>query len=901
MKAKPVELSSSDIQFGNDFCGETRLDSSKHSNVNSGLLDSESKPNEEAVMGLKNVTNGGKEIAQNSYLGSEVDSTVTNQMVECLHFSERSSSLTENVDCEGDAEVHKIKDTAPMEEDKLIANGRLGVDGEDGSCHNTDKRTMQRREECNSSNTRPPALVIPHSADETVSNNGVYLPASLVSSPSPNGTKALDPNAPEFTPTSPSLCTAFSPRPVFPVGIPPPYMVDTHYPYGTGFEMLIGTSIPDLNGGSGIQSHAGLAPRACYGTPPAPPAFWEGGHGQLPSPRMMGCAPSPLLGPQSHGYPIPRPGTGFQVTDGREPASRSLLLTEVPIEIDNETLHKDLLSWGPIRSLDLQWRSEGIAVVHYYDIRHSQEAFKDIMYQRNRLPPRQKEGQDDGREEERFCKQDVCLKGLIGGKVISAQYSVPTYDGHNHGTLIIFNLDADASFADLRATFENFGPVKELRGVPPKLHKFVEFYDMRDAARALEALDGQEICGKRVKVEFSRSIGQARRGRANGQNANVPSGIRSNTGPYAVPGRPLHWNSEHQGPPSPLGVGAGVGVGVGGHLWGSYGQMAALPLNPEIQQALWYGGSNGQIQSLPYPQPYIPRNPSDHGCITNGKGFSGINGSPCTRADPSVRRRRGIINGNGTGLSVDVPNLLTLGENGALQLNGRTGLTPKSSPRDSCDQYVFDIKEAELKKGSPRTTLMIKNIPNKYSQPMLFALLDHHCIEHNKQIGDSNGVQSAYDFVYLPIDFKNRCNLGYAFVNFTSVEATVRFYKSFHRQLWEAFNSRKICEITYARVQGREAFEEHFHNSRFACDTQKYLPVTFSPPRDGIQCTPPTVIAGLLAGGRNNNNNNINANNSTCCDGNDVVDENSGGDDVNDNDIVINIVSSKQSLEPSER
>ncbi len=48
---------------------------------------------------------------------------------------------------------------------------------------------------------------------------------------------------------------------------------------------------------------------------------------------------------------------------------------------------------------------------------------------------------------------------------------------------------------------------------------------------------------------------------------------------------------------------------------------------------------------------------------------------------------------------------------------------------------------------------------------------------------------------------RNRCNLGYAFVNFTTVEATKRLYKAFHAQQWEAFNSRKICQVTYARVQ----------------------------------------------------------------------------------------------------
>lgn len=90
-----------------------------------------------------------------------------------------------------------------------------------------------------------------------------------------------------------------------------------------------------------------------------------------------------------------------------------------------------------------------------------------------------------------------------------------------------------------------------------------------------------------------------------------------------------------------------------------------------------------------------------------------------------------------------------------------------------------------------------------------------------------------FDFFYLPIDFKNRCNLGYAFVNFVDAGTTVEFYKEFHTKSWEEFNSKKVCEITYARVQGRESLIEHFRNSRFPCNDPDYLPLVFEIEEEG--------------------------------------------------------------------
>ncbi|CAG8832051.1 13874_t:CDS:2, partial [Racocetra persica] len=41
-----------------------------------------------------------------------------------------------------------------------------------------------------------------------------------------------------------------------------------------------------------------------------------------------------------------------------------------------------------------------------------------------------------------------------------------------------------------------------------------------------------------------------------------------------------------------------------------------------------------------------------------------------------------------------------------------------------------------------------------------------------------------YDFVYLRIDFKNKCNVGYAFVNFVDISAVLSFAKTRVGKKW---------------------------------------------------------------------------------------------------------------------
>jgi hypothetical protein len=128
-------------------------------------------------------------------------------------------------------------------------------------------------------------------------------------------------------------------------------------------------------------------------------------------------------------------------------------------------------------------------------------------------------------------------------------------------------------------------------------------------------------------------------------------------------------------------------------------------------------------------------------------------------------------------------------------------------------RYELDVNPV-LSGQDTRTTLMIKNIPNKYDQEMLLEAINYN-------------FKGTYDFFYLPIDFKNKCNVGYAFINFINYLTVANFYQEFNQKKWEKFNSEKICKITFARIQGKSAFIDHFRNSSLMYEDPACRPLIF--------------------------------------------------------------------------
>eukprot|EP00439_Symbiodinium_sp_Y106_P069087 s1226_g11.t2 len=100
----------------------------------------------------------------------------------------------------------------------------------------------------------------------------------------------------------------------------------------------------------------------------------------------------------------------------------------------------------------------------------------------------------------------------------------------------------------------------------------------------------------------------------------------------------------------------------------------------------------------------------------------------------------------------------------------------------------------------PKTTVMLRNIPNRYSQASLLQEID------------LAGYRGTYDFFYLPMDTQNRTNVGYAFINFLTSPDLERFMMEFAGYLFQNHSSQKVARVSLAHIQGFIENIRHFSN-----------------------------------------------------------------------------------------
>ena len=97
-----------------------------------------------------------------------------------------------------------------------------------------------------------------------------------------------------------------------------------------------------------------------------------------------------------------------------------------------------------------------------------------------------------------------------------------------------------------------------------------------------------------------------------------------------------------------------------------------------------------------------------------------------------------------------------------------------------------------------RTTIMIRNIPIKYTDEILNEALKE--------------FQGKYDCLYMPYDYEKNGNKGYAFINFVNPLHILLFYERFNGSKWQHFESPKICELNMAHFQGVNEIQKHAKN-----------------------------------------------------------------------------------------
>jgi len=112
-------------------------------------------------------------------------------------------------------------------------------------------------------------------------------------------------------------------------------------------------------------------------------------------------------------------------------------------------------------------------------------------------------------------------------------------------------------------------------------------------------------------------------------------------------------------------------------------------------------------------------------------------------------------------------------------------------------------KYQKAQRESPPTTLMIRNIPNRYTQRELIQELEYL------------GFAETFDFLYLPLDKGTMMNVGYAFVNFIGPEWAQKCMQIFENYRFKRYRkiSAKIAAVSVAHIQGLVANLAHYEKA----------------------------------------------------------------------------------------
>ncbi|KAF4729434.1 hypothetical protein FOZ62_024893 [Perkinsus olseni] len=162
--------------------------------------------------------------------------------------------------------------------------------------------------------------------------------------------------------------------------------------------------------------------------------------------------------------------------------------------------------------------------------------------------------------------------------------------------------------------------------------------------------------------------------------------------------------------------------------------------------------------------------------------------------------------------------------NGPTALHDHAGAGPmrKLRPQSKKPRPSPDERKPDMDSRSPPlahspevcaqkevTTLMMRHIPNRYSQSELIEEVT------------AAGFGGTFDFFYLPMDHSTRANFGYCFINFTTPAVASLFTHVLSGKQLKMSTSRKIIEIVPAKLQGFDANLLHYSKKAVSSDSEE--------------------------------------------------------------------------------
>lgn len=493
--------------------------------------------------------------------------------------------------------------------------------------------------------------------------------------------------------------------------------------------------------------------------------------------------------------------------------------------------------------------SKGVLFIAYHDLRSSRHAAGELnVYLRQMI--------DGGAQKTSEINVMYCL-------------SLTSSSERDDSTLVISNLPPAVREQSVRDLLEStYGALRSVHREPAGCY-IIEFFDLQDASQALLEIQSTmpwgaaAVISTKLRQDYERKKGQelfaliGRWRQENIQNveasraAILSESVSPPAGAYGVPSsisaRVPQSPSSQDGQTNSTGSStqsvayhptAQVVVGHDGLSYIVMQQPQGYPaarygsgIPQQMQHAqhvvsghhgTYIGQQNFEGQGYWVQQPHNTMHP--HG-MPYGPGSASQGVFPHQVVDPQQHHQQypgrpsyaPVLTGHGHAVDSSIsPGNTSTGKRSVVQ--------PKQDD-NSAEHLALSIQA--VKQGmDTRTSLMVRNIPNKYTQTMLLS-----------EFGESGHGPGKIDFFYLPIDFRNKCNRGYAFVNFFDYRDILSFYDTYNGKSWKIFKSEKICCITYARIQGQEGMMKRFQNSALMEKDQAYRPLVFSPNGDVVEET----------------------------------------------------------------